>query len=484
MSYKSNNQLILQNLFELRKVHSVPERLSSGRVFFIEEKMGLCDSSGCIWPIGLNDNLKESKLKQGDFITFKCKIIQNHLQKETKYDDSYFIKVTEIIQKNVCLEEWKNAVIPTPLPNKEFLQNQIKPHENEKPISHFYASPSFSRFKFIKLRTRSLDRVNFFFKNRGFLNIETPTLVPSGGLEVYLNPFETEYEDHRGKKWKLQLPTSPEFALKKIMAEGTSKIFQLSRAYRNQGEVSKQHEPEFIMLEWYRANATLQNMMEDTQNLVNTLAEYLGTHIDLPKQWPIFRVDYLFQEILSINLEEVQNRDHFYEIAKKMSPSISEHDDWDSLFYKLFMEKIEPFLGQQKACFVTHYPIQMGALAAQEFIKNPVENENKIPVKSVQKPFVERMEAFIDGVEICNGYLELNDAKILNERFHKTLSKRPHLNQDPQFANAMDFGLPPCAGNALGIDRVIAILIGLKSISPLFPIPFLSQFPKDSVAWE
>jgi elongation factor P--(R)-beta-lysine ligase len=484
MSYKSKSQLILQNLFELRKIHAVTERLSSGRIFFIEEKMGLCDASGAVWPIGLSEYLEESNLQQGDLITFKCKITRNDPQKEAKYDECYFIKVTEIIQKNPCLDKWKNPVIPTPLPNKEFLQNQSKPFDNDVLVTNFYTSPTLSRLKFIKQRNRSLDRVNLFFKNRGFLNIETPTLVPSGGVEVYLNPFDTQYEDHRGKKWKLQLPTSPEFALKKIMTEGTSKIYQLSRAYRNQGEISKQHEPEFVMLEWYRANATLRNMMEDTQNLISTLAEYLGTHLDLPKQWPVFRVDKLFQDILSINLEEVQNRDHFYEKAKKRSPSITEKDDWDSLFYKLFMEKIEPFLEQQKACFVTHYPIQMGALASQESIKSPDKNEENTSIKHIQKPFVERMEAFLNGVEICNGYLELNDAKDLKQRFQKTFSERPHLNPDPQFENAMDFGLPPCAGNALGIDRVIAILLGLESISPLYPIPFLSQFPKGSIAWE
>lgn len=101
-------------------------------------------------------------------------------------------------------------------------------------------------------------------------------MVPSGGVEVYLNTFNTDYEDHCGKKWTLQLPTSPEFALKKIMSEGTNKVFQLSRAYRNIGEVSKQHEPEFVMLEWYRANATLSNMIEDTQNLVLSLSDFLG----------------------------------------------------------------------------------------------------------------------------------------------------------------------------------------------------------------
>ena len=478
MNYKSKNQLVLQNLFELRKIHSVTERLSSGRVFFIDNIMGLCDASGAIWPVGLSEYLNYSSLNHGDFISFRCKIFKVNENTEAKYDDCYFIKVTEVIQKNPCLNEWDNAVIPNPIPSQEFILKQKRQTIQNTSVSQFYSSPTSERLKFIKQRNRSLERANLFFSNRGFLNIETPTLVPSGGMEVYLNLFHTKYTDHRGKEWDLQLPTSPEFALKKIMAEGTDKIFQLSRAYRNFGEVSKHHEPEFIMLEWYRAHSSLKDVMEDTQNLVVTLAEFLGTHLDIPKQWPIYRVDKLFKEILSIDLEQVQHRDQFYHKAKNLSPSIVETDDWDSLFYKLFMEKIEPFLEQQKACFVTHYPIQMGALAAQECVNHPIHSE------TLFKPFVERMEAYLNGIEICNGYYELIDANILKERFQKTKLLRPELKSDIQFEKIMGFGLPNCSGNALGIDRVISILLGLKEISTLYPIPFLSQFPKKSVAWE
>lgn len=484
MGNSKKSHLILQNLYELRKLRSITERQSAGRIFFIDNTTGICDASGIIWPIGINDNLKDNKLHHGDFITFKCKFI-NNTSKETDTEEYYFIQIIEINSNTPCLDEWKNTVIPNPLPSKEYLLNQIKQINTEQQVvSHFFISSTFTRLKLIRQRNRALDRVNLFFINRGFLSIETPTLVPSGGIESYLTPFNTVYEDHRGKKWQLQLPTSPEFALKKIMTEGTNKIYQLSRAYRNRGEVSNQHEPEFIMLEWYRANATLQNIIDDTQNLVKTLAEYLGTSIQLPKEWPIFRVDFLFQDLLGINLEEVQNTEQFYNKAKNLSPSITENDDWDCLFYKLFMEKIEPFLLQQKACFVTHYPIQMGALAAQEIEAHKINEENKEVDSYTYKPFVERMEAFLCGIEICNGYYELNDAHTIHERFQKTIKIRPDLMPDPQFENAMQFGLPPCSGNALGIDRVIAILLGLKNISSLYPIPFLSQFPNDSIAWE
>ena len=231
------------------------------------------------------------------------------------------------------------------------------------------------------------------------------------------------------------------------------------------------------MLEWYRANANLTDIMEDTQNLVSVLAELLGSTKDLPKQWPVFRVDDLFKKQLGLNLEHLQNRDQFYDQAKHLSHSITTQDDWDTIFYKLFMEKIEPFLLTQKACFVSHYPIQMSALASQEKIKT---SDGKIQ----ERPFVERMEAYLYGTEICNGYFELNDSNVLQERFATTQKLRPDILMDFGFKNAMLFGLPNCAGNALGIDRVIAILLDLDNISSLYPIPFLSQFPPDTVAWE
>ncbi|WP_186643698.1 amino acid--tRNA ligase-related protein [Fluviispira vulneris] len=473
------NPLLLQNLYELRRVHSVTQRLSMGRVFFLDNKMGLCDATGTIWPVNVHNEAYEEEIQSGDIILFSCNIIRNRSHKLNEYiDNCYLIEITNIINKTTCLAPWQNAFISSPIPNSTFLfPENIISIERQK-NTHFYPSPASERMKSILQRNRCLERTKAFFVNRGFIQVETPTLVPSGGVEVYLNTFTTSYIDHRGNSWQLELPTSPEFALKKIMVEGTAKIFQLAHAYRNQGEISQQHEPEFIMLEWYRAGATLQQIMHDTQTLVQTLANFIGSTEEIPKQWPQFRIDDLFKKLININLAEVQDRDIFYAKAKDLSLSIVENDDWDSLFYKLFMEKVEPFLKEQTACFVTHYPIQMGALAAQEVVPD------KTQKSSIKKPYVERCEAFLFGVEICNAYLELIDANNLLVRFQNTTEKRPSLKRDSIFENAMQFGLPPCAGNALGIDRVIALLLGQKEIAKLYPIPFLSQFPAETVAKE
>ncbi len=476
MNKNSTKTYNLKTLFELRKTKSTHDRTGCARVFYCKDKLGLSDASCLLWPVFLAPEYKNPDLKSGDIIKFTSKFtyvcpINDSIN--TKYDDLHFVmNIQQISEHITCVEEWKNPVLPSPIPNFD-----LKPLLKDSNYTCFYKSITKQRFNLVNLRTKVMERTKQFFINRNFLNIETPTLVPSGGAENYLNPFNTEYSDHRGNKFKLQLPTSPEFALKKILAEGISHAFQISRAYRNKGEVSQWHEPEFLMLEWYRVGASLKDILMDTQNFVLTLADFLGSHLDIPKHWPRFRVEELFQNILRLNLSLLQKKEDFYRAAKPLSISIVETDTWNDIFCKLFMEKIEPFLKEQKACFVTHYPLQMAALAAPEKIVCEQGNMK-------ETYFAERAEAFLFGVEICNAYLELVDVNILQTRIEQTIKFQPETLRDPLFENAMGFGIPPCAGNALGLDRVIALLIGEKNISSLYAIPFLAQFLGNTVAKE
>lgn len=454
----------LKTLYELRKTKPFAKRMCSARIFYFEEKMGVSDSSCFLWPVFLTPEFVSPQLNSGDLITFSSEFLYTPPQDEkinTKYDDLHFtLHLLEIVNYVPCLENLQNLLIGNPIPNL----NDFKIKNSN--YTCYYQCSTKKRFHLISKRSKAMERVKQFFTNRNFLQVETPTLVPSGGLESYLNPFTTEYTDHRGKKIKLQMPTSPEFALKKILTEMTPQIFQISRSYRNNGELSQWHEPEFFMLEWYRIGASLKDILNDTQNLVLCLAEFLGSSLDVPKNWSRFRVDELFKNLLKLDLNTLQQRDDFYKAAKPLSFSVVESDTWNDIFCKLFMEKIEPYLKEQKACFVTHYPVQMAALAAAE----------------EDTHFAQRGEAFLYGVEICNAYLELVDAKSFQERILKTKAENPSICRDPIFENAMNFGLPPCAGNALGLDRVIALLLGEKNISSLYPIPFLSQFVQGTVA--
>jgi lysyl-tRNA synthetase class 2 len=453
----------LRTLYELRKTKALKTRLTVARVFEHKGSLGLVDASGCLWPVAFP---VERPPTPGTSVYCETETSRQQGYHASKYEDNgYLIAVKNILDLTPCLKPWPNATLPSPISEMHLtLKDADGGH------TQFFSSPASRREKKLEFRRVGLEKTSFFFECRGFKPMETPTLVPSGGVEAYVSSFHTNYTDVRGKQWPLTLPTSPEFALKKLLAEGHQKIYQLSRAYRNAGELARWHEPEFMMLEWYRSGATLQDMMNDTRDLVLFLERSLSFQASLPQQWPTHSVRDLFLRHCKLDLSELQDEQAFRSTAQTLSSSITATDDWDSVFCKLFMEKIEPHLANEKACFVTGYPRRMGALARV----------------AADDLYVERFEAYLHGVEICNGYFELTDTQELNQRFDGIARNRQadEVKRDSIFEDTMGFGLPPCAGNALGIDRTIAILTGLPSIAPLMPIPFLSQFPKNTVAPE
>lgn len=453
----------LRMLYELRKTIPLSPRAAVGRVFVHFGKFGLSDESGILWPIYFRPH--QTPPKNGECINFFCSSLRPDGTQATKYEDEgFFLVVDSINEITESSGQWSNDVLKSPLPpSEQFFKTQ---HSQN---TQFYASPLKRRAELLSKRKHALARTRQFFEARGFLEMETSILVPSGGNEVYLNTFSTQYTDFRKKNISLELPTSPEFALKKLVAEGFTKVFQIAQSFRNEGQLTPWHEPNFLMLEWYRVGANLNELMDDTKSLVMKIFESVGTNITIPTDWKTHTVPNLFKDLVQIDLGSFQSEVDFREEAAKHSHSIVETDDWDSVFCKIFMEKIEPFLKTERACFVSNFPVQMAALARR--------SENVAHS-------AERFEAYLNGVEICNGYDELSDATELIERIESVSQRRSTVRRDSVFEKTMQFGLPPCAGNALGIDRVIAILLGLDGITELYPIPFLSQFEKDLVAEE
>lgn len=439
----------LRMLFELRRSRPLTPPLACGRVFRANGKPGLVDATAALWPVEFPETVPNA----GEVILFE----------PASHGDDGFVSVARVLEATTSLVAWPNAMLPDPQAASSAFAG-LPPDR-----THFRPPPNAARTNFIRRRNVAIARTRRFFQSRGFSHMDTPALVPSGGVETYLNTFDTAYRDHRGTAWPLSLPTSPEFALKKLLAEGFPRIFQLARSYRNGGELARWHEPEFLMLEWYRAGDRLATIMDDTRKLVLALAATLGTSLDIPSAWPTNTVAGLFQELLGIDLAANQNERVFRETAAKHSLSIVASDDWDSVFFKLFLEHVEPWLARQKACFVTLYPRQMGALA-------------RVATEPI---YVERFEAYLHGVEICNGYQELTDTEELTRRFaHIQELRGNEVRRDPMFELTMRHGLPPCTGNALGLDRLIALLSGAGSIQQQMPLPFLSQFPKGTVAPE
>lgn len=453
----------LKELFELRKSVSLRPRHGFVRLFLFKEKLGAMDSTGAVWPIELSPDSSFDSLKMG--VVYRVALIAKPFR-EAGSNMSPRLQFSELSQVSGSQDApWSVPRVANP---QVFLPTHEPALSTEE--SHFFSTLTSERSKQISQRSLAISCARQFLNRRGYIELDPPQLVISGGVERYLKVFKTSYQDHRGQVWDMELPTSPEFSLKKIATEGVGKIFALTHAFRNEGELSKQHDPEFLMLEWYRLSQDFQSLINETQELVNAIAASIDGAPGLPKgSWPQFTVDELFLKFLNIDLRTFDDVEKFRDAAAKVCLSIVQSDSWDDVFCKLFMEFIEPELAKYPAAIVSHYPSQMGALAQ---------------LTEGSRHTVDRFEAYLFGVEICNGYRELTDFHEYRNRVAFVQQERSDVRRDPQFESCLEVGLYPCVGNALGLDRVIALLMRQNHLQDILPWPFESRFPEATIALE
>lgn len=323
--------------------------------------------------------------------------------------------------------------------------------------SFFGARFSPSMFKEIaKKRSFLMGRVREFFDSRGFLEVETPIMTPTVDPEVNLTPFETKFISHDGEATPMYLVPSPEFQMKKLLGAGFGNIYTITKVFRN-GEVGGgRHNPEFTMLEWYRENANYFDIMNDCGDLVFHLTEG-----KIEKNWDRISINELFVKKCGIDLKENQDFETFKKTSEKIGIGTSACETWDDIFYKIFLNKIEPELGFDKPVFVYNYPASQGALA-----------------KKAADPFwVERFELYIKGQEICNAFSELLDVNEQRERFEKSLGERKKMGKtvfpiDEELLKSLGQINLPVGGNALGLDRLFMVLLEQRDIEDvlLFPL--------------
>jgi elongation factor P--(R)-beta-lysine ligase len=296
-----------------------------------------------------------------------------------------------------------------------------------------------------RLRARSAisRETRRFFEDEGFLEIEAPLLVPCPGLDVHLDPLAVD--DAR------YLITSPELQMKRLLVGGATEIFSLGRVFRAE-ERGDRHEPEFTMLEWYRAYAGAAHVMRDTERLVERLARHLHgapvlpeRGVDVTAPWDRLRVDEAFERYAGLALDDVlPDEERFHRV----------------------MAEIEPRLGERRPVFLTHYPIQMASLARAH------EDEPR---------FADRFEAYVAGVELCNGFGELTCPAEQRARHEADQRTRRALGKtvpplDERFLAALDEGMPPSGGNALGFDRLAMLLTGASRIEDVIAFPARTLF--------
>ena len=302
----------------------------------------------------------------------------------------------------------------------------------------------------IQLRAQTLQKIRQFFSGRQVLEVETPLLCSAIGTDPHLDFFTTEY-DWSPTQRTLFLQTSPEFAMKRLLAAGSGSIYQICKAFRN-GESGRFHNPEFTLLEWYRVGYNLPQLMDEVAELIAEL--FVGIHALQPAQ----RVSYqsLFQKYSDLNPLVFSYQDYCeYAQSGRLTDAITvcghDHALWLDF---IFSHSIQPHLGHNALCMVYGYPSCLPSLAR-------VNGHNAL--------VTERVELFINGVELGNGYHELSDAQEQGRRFDKEIAvrqsaERPAVIKDERLLAALEAGLPDCSGIAIGLDRILMLLSSSSAI--------------------
>jgi lysyl-tRNA synthetase class 2 len=288
-------------------------------------------------------------------------------------------------------------------------------------------------------RARALATTRAFFDARGFLEVQTPAMVPSPGLDRHLDAFAIDGGDGGAPRW---LSMSPEYQMKRLLADGWERIYQIAPCFRR-GERGQRHNTEFTMLEWYRAGSGVEEVIRDTEQLVASLTAGAvrvgGRTIDLR---PPF--------------ERVSMRDAFARFAgfsgeETLAAAASDEDR----YFRALVDLVEPGLAAiDRGIFVVDYPSTQASLARR---------------KPGDPSVAERFELYVAGVELCNGFGELVDPVEQRARFEQDLTDRrqrglPEYPIDERFLEALS-RVPPSGGNALGFDRLVALACGADAIA-------------------
>ncbi len=300
--------------------------------------------------------------------------------------------------------------------------------------------------------------VRAFFEARGYLEVDTPYLVPTPGEEVHLRPFRTVLERPDGGREPLWLHTSPEFAMKRIVAATGLPMFQIARVWRN-NEDGASHAPEFTMLEWYRPGADLGSLLDETecllQRLLPPVLEWNRITVRLDRRFERLTVADAFRR--HVGADVLATQDDAPALARAAGATLRPGETWEDLFFRLLLERVEPLIGRGRPTFLTHWPAAQAALARRD----PADPRAAL-----------RFELYAAGLELANAFEELTDPAEQRQRFAADRARRAALpGHDPATDWPMDEALlaalhhlPPCAGIALGLDRLVMLATGAGRI--------------------
>jgi lysyl-tRNA synthetase class 2 len=317
------------------------------------------------------------------------------------------------------------------------------------------------------LRAKIISLIRDFFCKEKFLEVETPSLVKFPGMEPHIDPIKVKLPIMGGRR-EAYLITSPEYAMKKILAAGFRNIFQICKSFRGGEAMDELHNPEFTILEWYRAYADYKDIMKDVERLMVYIArnlkkrngynlklkiKYQNQEIDLTPPWEKLTVREAFRKYAKIDLDKILTRGTMAAAAEKKGYSVLEDDSFDDIFFKIFLSEIETYLGQNRPTILYDWPAQMAALSRR---------------KKSDPRYAERFEVYVGGLELGNAFSELVDPAeqkrrlVVERKLRKKLGKAIY-DLDEEFLKALQ-EMPPSGGIAMGVDRIVMFFADAKSI--------------------
>ncbi len=306
----------------------------------------------------------------------------------------------------------------------------------------------------LKKRAEVLQTIRHFFQQREILEVDTPAMSQAAVTDVHLFSFETQFVGPGAPDGQqLYLQTSPEFHMKRLLCAGSGPIYQICKSFRNE-EAGSFHNPEFTMLEWYRPGFDHFALMDEISELLQLV---LGCDKEKRLTYEQAFNRHLKLDPLEDSMEELREAAKplgIYDIAAR-------EQDRDTLLQLLFSTGIEPKIGSEAPCFIYHFPASQAALARISQADNRV---------------AERFEVYFKGIELANGFHELTDAKEQLTRFKLDNRKRQFMDRsaspiDYRLIEALEQGLPDCAGVALGIDRLVMLALQLNTIGQVLAFP-------------
>ncbi len=318
------------------------------------------------------------------------------------------------------------------------------------------------RQRILRRRAEALHLIRLFFRSLDYLEVDTPLLAPYLIPESSLEVFRTRGARAGGSPSQLYLIPSPELWLKRLLAEGSGNIFQLGRCFRNHEPASPLHEPEFTMLEWYTVGADYLQSMRIVERLLDFLLERLapapilrfrGRELDCRGPFRRLSMAEAFRDSLGLELGELSALEDLRERARELGVLVRAGDSWADLFHKLFLSFVEPGLPADRPLLLFDFPAGIPTLARRK----------------PGTPWAERWELYLAGIELANCYTEATDPEQVAGFFRsqseaKKEAREPH-HVDRDLERILSEKLPPCSGAALGVDRLLMILLERDSVA-------------------